>query len=44
MTFLMSLARAAKRSVPIVSSTLNAAGLQRNIKNTERNIKNTEFF
>jgi hypothetical protein len=32
MTFLMSLARAAKRSVPIVSSTLNAAGLARGIK------------
>jgi len=27
MTFLMSLARAAKRSVPMVSSTLKAAGL-----------------
>jgi hypothetical protein len=44
MTFLMSFARAAKRRVPMVSSTLNAAGLQRNIKNTDRNIRNTEFF
>ena len=31
MTFLMSLARAANRRVPIVSSTLKAAGLQHTI-------------
>ena len=31
MTFLMSLARAAKRRVPMVSSTLNAAGLKKGI-------------